>query len=64
MPVKEGDRKGEQCKSSLVSRPLPDFISQRDKICEWPGDEVSKRVLWMHRKVGIVQMERGLRGHS
>ena len=26
--------------SSLVPRPLPDFISQlRDKIWEWPGDE-------------------------
>ena len=24
--------------SSLVPRPLPDFISQRDKIWGWPGD--------------------------
>ena len=30
---------------SLVPRPLPDFISQRDKIWEWPGDEA--RFPWL-----------------
>ena len=27
--------------SSLVPRPLPDFISQRDKIWGWPGDDAT-----------------------
>ena len=33
--------------TSLVPRPLPDFISQlRDKIWEWPGDEGNPNHLW------------------